>query len=77
MDLNHLLDLRRTEILDLEVVGRSLVKKWGKDGASYAVHNAFPAHEHVTNACNVIWLQTQPARVQDVAWLICYKAQWL
>lgn len=75
-DLRHLLDLRATSSVDLEAVGKSLVKKWGRDGASYAVYSAWPAHQSVTNACNVIWLQDQPARVRDVAWLICYRQQW-
>jgi hypothetical protein len=75
-DLQSQLARRDTEILDLEAVGKALVSKWGKSAALWAVYNAWPAGAPISKACDVLWLQDQPARVRDVAWMVCFKDQW-
>lgn len=74
------LDTRGTETLDLVAVGKSLVKSYGADASRWAVWDLWgtlTTNAPASKVCDVIWLQGQRPRVRDVAWLLCYKDEWL
>jgi len=71
---------RRTQIVDLEAAGKQLVKDRGPKLAWQAVLDVWDeltGRAPLKHASNVIWLQNRPADVQDVAWMIQFKDQWL
>jgi hypothetical protein len=78
--LLNVLSARDTQTLDLVLVGRDLVKKYGVGGAEQLVLDTWSAltnHQPTTKAGDVVWLMAQPARVKDVAWLVQFRSEWL
>lgn len=79
-ELSDTLKQRDTKTLDLVVVGKDLVAKYGKYTAEKLVLETW---SDLTNgaaqekAKDVIWLQDQGHRVQDVAWMVAYREEWL
>lgn len=79
VELTKAIALRRTEVVDLYAVGQGLVKQYGRNAAMSAVWDMWGAavpREKYTNYCDVIWLQSQPPNVEDLAWLACFRDEW-
>jgi hypothetical protein len=79
-ELLNTLALRDTKILDLAQVGQELANKYGKSTALAAVQKAWDDQSKATpkaRVADVMWLQDQPPRVRDIAWLLHYQTEWL
>lgn len=70
---------RDTKIVDLAKVGKSMVNKFGEDQAIKTiteVWNEQTGSQPAAKAGDAMWLQDQPPRVRDLAWLINFQSEW-
>ncbi len=78
--LAKVLPQRDTQTMDLVVVGKDMVKQFGQSAAFVGLISYWRdvSNNASTNkVSDVIWLQDQPPRVRDAAWLLQYHDQWL
>lgn len=79
-DLNTTLNLRREKIVDLASAGKTLVDKYGASLVANVIVNEWQAEttngNWQTQACNVMWVQDQTPREQDLSWLLCFHSEW-
>lgn len=69
---------RRSEVVDLQAVGKNLVAKHGQTIALQVVRETWDdlAAGDSDKVCDVMWLKDQHPFVQDIAWMLCYQSQW-
>jgi len=78
--LAKVLPQRDTQTMDLEVVGRDLVKQFGQSAAFVGLISYWRevSKDASTNKIiDVVWLQDQTPRVRDAAWLLNFHERWL
>lgn len=66
--------------VDLIVIGHKLINEYGKrsaEGTVLSLWYELTCGEHASKASDVLWLQEQPPRVRDTAWLVRYRSEWL
>ena len=79
-EVRHALIHRDSEIVDLALVGKDLVKNFGPKLAWQAVTEVWDeltGGAPLSRASDVIWLQDQGAHTQSVAWLIQFRQEWM
>lgn len=73
-------EARREHAYDLETLGKDIVQRCGKVAAERAMYQLWWSWEPQTypsNACNMAFVITREPKVQDLAWMICYRTNWL
>jgi hypothetical protein len=79
-ELSQQLTLRRSQVVDLAAVGKKLADKYGVPTVMNAVLGEWQSG--TTNiytqalACDVMWIQNQAPREQDLSWLLCFHSEW-
>lgn len=79
-ELSQQLTLRRSQAVDLAAVGQKLADKYG---APLVMNTILGEWESGTTnlysqtlACDVMWVQQQAPREQDLSWMLCFHSEW-